>query len=95
MTKIVGMKDEHKRIIGMLHAVLLDLEYQQKTIYNLKLELPQEIIDSHDIETSLFAVRIHLADAHRWGKLLLDQVRFAQDTRLDTLRKVARKEKCG
>lgn len=82
------MQKEHKRVIGVLHGLALDLEYQQKTLRNLKLSLPDGITERDSIMTSFFGVQVNLEDALSWVSLLLDQIRLAQDNRLQNLLKI-------
>ena len=91
MAEIRRMQDENKRVIGVLHGLVLDLEYQQKTLHDLKLWLPDGITEQDSIMAAFFGVRVHLQDAERWANVLLDQVRLAQDNRLQNLLAVARK----
>jgi len=91
MTAKLSMRDEHKRVIGVLHGLALDLEYQQTTLHDLKLSLPDGITEQDSIMQAFFGVRVHLQDSERWLNVLLDDIRLAQDDQLQALLEIGRR----
>lgn len=82
MPKKLSKRQEHKRRVGEIWGLVLDLEYQQETLRTVKLQLPPECREQENILVSLMALRVHLEDAGTWAKKLMDQVRLAQDESL-------------
>jgi len=82
VAKRLTIQQENNRQNGQIWGVIVDLEYQRDLLRTIELQLPPEVKAQERIQVSLFAIRIHLEDAHRWTKLLREQVRLAQDEAL-------------
>ena len=82
MDEALTVKQEHKRINGVVWGMILDLEYQQDTLHDLKLQLPDAVLKHTDVITAMLAVHIHIKDALHWSHILHDVIRLAQEDEL-------------
>ena len=61
---------EGQRVKNQIAGTLDDLHFAQKNLRRMEQRFPSELLLKQDIREAIFAVRLHLDGAKRWGVIL-------------------------